>query len=117
MINKPPFCTSYDDAREAFIDGELQYWDGVMWVDIPVGSTPFFSRRIEEYRRKPEVDDHNFFVSVKDSRGTLVVRGFATARQVVDHIWREKMTDVEVFKRVRFTSLSISEIEKTLENA
>ncbi len=116
MSDKPSFCQSYDDAREAFIDGELQYWDGTIWTDIPRGSTPFFSRRIEEYRRRPKLDDRNFTMIIRGESGQFI-RGFGTAKQVADYLWESKVTDCDVFKRVRLDSLDTAKIQKQLEEA
>lgn len=118
-------CQSYDEARQIYLEGELQAWDGATgkWEDIPAGSQPFFSRRVEEYRRRPHVSGPRFFARVFRTLphvdGNFVsIRCFDTGREVADYLWKEKLApgvDCEVYTKVALQSLDVRRIAEQLE--
>ena len=115
---KPHICQSYDEARQAYLDGELQAWDGERWEDVPAGSNLLFARTLPEYRRKPsESPTPLYCVSTSFTDGSCSVRQFDTARGVTDYLWGKNMSQFRVFKQVGITSFSLEEIERQLENA
>lgn len=122
MIKAPPFCTSYEEAREIFLQGELQAWDGCRWEDIPAGCTPFFSRRVEEYRRRPKTGPEKkgpaFLVTGLTPKGTRVIHPAYSAKYVTMDMWESSLTSIEVFKRVELTDpLNLTKVERELEKA
>ena len=117
-MNAPAICQSYDEARQAFQDGELQAWDGrSRWVDIPFGSGVFFAREVGDYRRKPKSAGEAFLVVGFDVNRTRIIRGYGSAKAAADSLWEQPLADVTVFKRVDIQSLDIKKIEEQLEYA
>jgi hypothetical protein len=121
-------CTSYEEARELLHKGELQAWDGSEWRDVAPGQLVFFSRDVEDYRRKPDIA-HTvpaYFVWTRTSVPSFSVLQahpgpkrahlFPTARDVANFLWGLDMRETHVFKRVSLQSLDIKRIEVQLEN-
>jgi hypothetical protein len=116
-LGKPPFCTDYEQARQIYNEGELQAWDGNRWEDIPAGLTPFFSRRPEEYRRRP----HNnkelppYMVYTPGAPDGQRAKGFQTPDEVALHPWGKDVAQLMVFKRIDLEGYDIAKYKKQLE--
>jgi hypothetical protein len=118
-MTKPPFCTSYDEARQIYIEGELQAWDGTRWEDIPAGSTPFFSRRVEEYRRRPTAQHAapKYLVWSPDQEQSKRVRHFDSAHGVALFLWEKDLKETVVFKRCELSGYDLRKLEEQLKKA
>jgi len=115
----PAFCQSYDEARKIYLDGELQAWDGNKWEDIMAGSQPFFSRRVEEYRRKPKPQPPvNLTPTYGGSivawhrlqNGRIVEHRFWTGEDFASWVWGKDLADIQVFKRIDITGYDLKKI-------
>ena len=122
MANQPPFCQSYEEARKYFIAGELQAWDGTRWEDVPKEANCFFSRRVEEYRRRPDSSDFYpppRYVVLKLDPATGKLRPYPanTPRSVGMLLWGESLQSALVFKHVEVTGYDLRKIEEQVEKA
>jgi hypothetical protein len=122
-------CKTYEEARAAHHEGKLQYWDDqrLAWVDVGPGLCPFFSRNVEDYRRKPEhwqkipkflVWTRNQEISACPSTGEFSRRRthwFTSARDVATFLWEKDVRHLYVFKRTNISSCDLRKIEQQLE--
>lgn len=111
-------CANYEEAQEAFRAGELQFWDGKQWLDLPVGDHVFFGRDPHDYRRRPTPQEAVpvYFVWYAGlSRGERI-RCFGKASEVANYLWGKDLRDCAMFKRVLVGAYDLKEIERILEN-
>jgi len=111
-------CETYEEARELMHKGELQTWDGLNWRDVSPGQLVFFSRNVEDYRRKPSAWDRipKYFVHTRPAVRGKAVHTFGDAQAVACFLWGLDLRGINVFKRVSLRSLDIKKIEEQLEN-
>lgn len=120
MTKQPAFCQSYEEARELFIKGELQAWDGTRWEDVPKDANCFFSRRVEEYRQRPEKKPAPGFAVFRrnpDTGRADNVFKSSSAHEVATFLWGKDLESMMVFKLVSISGYDLREIEKQLNEA
>lgn len=114
--------TDYEQARAAHAAGQLQINIGTpeekVWKDVLPASGVFFSRPLDEYRKRPALAKApRFFARYLDRGGGHQIVSFSEPHAVTTWLWGRDLDDIQVFKRIDLDSFDLRKIEAQLERS